>query len=36
MSIFMMVMIGGGIIFIDDKARGLHEGYLVTPITKSN
>ncbi len=34
LSIFMMVMIGGGIIFIDDKARGLHEGYLVTPITK--
>ena len=34
MSIFMLVMIGGGIIYIDDKARGLHEGYLVTPITK--
>ena len=34
MSIFMMVMIGGGIIFIDDKSRGLHEGYLVTPITR--
>jgi ABC-2 type transport system permease protein len=34
MSIFMMVMVGGGIIFVDDKARGLHEGYLVTPITK--
>jgi ABC-2 type transport system permease protein len=34
MSIFMMVMIGGGIIYMDDKARGLHEGYLVTPITK--
>src|SRR3954467_13741535 len=34
MSIFVMVMICGGIIFIDDKARGLHEGYLVTPITK--
>lgn len=33
-AIFMMVMAGGGIIFIDDKARGLHEGYLVTPITK--
>src|SRR5262245_59818157 len=33
MSIFMMVIIGGGIIFIDDKARGLHEGYLVTPIS---
>jgi ABC-2 type transport system permease protein len=26
MSIFMMVMIGGGIIYLDDKARGLHEG----------
>jgi ABC-2 type transport system permease protein len=34
MSVFMMVMIGGGIIFVDDKARGLHEGYLVTPITR--
>src|SRR5712691_11711421 len=34
MSIFMMVMIGGGIIFIVDKARGLHEGYLVTPISR--
>jgi ABC-2 type transport system permease protein len=34
MSIFMMVMIGGGIIYVDDKARGLHEGYLVTPITR--
>ena len=33
MSIFMMVMIGGGIIFIDDNARGLHEGYLVIPIS---
>jgi ABC-2 type transport system permease protein len=34
LAIFTMVMIGGGIIFIDDKARGLHEGYLVTPISK--
>jgi ABC-2 type transport system permease protein len=34
MSIFMMVMIGGGIIYLDDKARGLHEGYLVTPISR--
>ena len=31
---FVSAMIGGGIIFIDDKARGVHEGYLVTPITK--
>ncbi|MGH9468887.1 MAG: ABC transporter permease [Terriglobia bacterium] len=35
LSIFITAMIGGGIIFIDDKARGLHEGYLVTPITKA-
>src|SRR3984893_8978436 len=28
------VMIGGGMLYIDDKARGVHEGYLVTPITK--
>ncbi len=34
MSIFIVAMIGGGITFIDDKARGLHEGYLVTPVSK--
>jgi ABC-2 type transport system permease protein len=34
LAIFVSAMIGGGIIFIDDKARGLHEGYLVTPICK--
>lgn len=34
LAIFITAMIGGGIIYIDDKARGLHEGYLVTPITK--
>ena len=34
MSIFVVAMIGGGIVFIDDKARGLHEGYLATPCTK--
>jgi len=27
-------MIGGGMLYIDDKARGVHEGYLVTPITR--
>jgi ABC-2 type transport system permease protein len=26
-------MIGGGMLYIDDKARGVHEGFLVTPIT---
>jgi len=35
MAIFMTSIIGGGIIFIDDRARGLHEGYLVTPIRGS-
>ena len=35
LSVFVVAMIGGGITFIDDKARGLHEGYLVTPIKKS-
>ena len=34
LAIFVSAMIGGGIIYIDDKARGLHEGYLVTPITQ--
>jgi ABC-2 type transport system permease protein len=34
LAIFVSAMIGGGIIYIDDRARGLHEGYLVTPITK--
>ena len=35
MAIFVVAMIGGGITFIDDKARGLHEGYLVTPLHKA-
>ncbi len=34
LALFVSVMIGGGIVYIDDKARGVHEGYLVTPITK--
>src|ERR1700734_2436819 len=36
LSIFVVAMIGGGITYIDDKSRGLHEGYLVTPIKKSD
>jgi len=35
-SIFVVAMIGGGIGFIDDKARGLHEGYLTTPLSKAD
>jgi ABC-2 type transport system permease protein len=34
LAIFVTAMIGGGMLFIDDKSRGLHEGYMVTPITK--
>ena len=34
LSMYISVMIGGGILYLDDKARGVHEGYLVTPITK--
>jgi ABC-2 type transport system permease protein len=33
LAMFVSVMIGGGMLYIDDKARGVHEGYLVTPIT---
>ncbi|MFA5897616.1 MAG: ABC transporter permease [Hyphomicrobium sp.] len=33
LAVFMMSTVGGGITFVDDKVRGVHEGYLVTPIT---
>ncbi len=35
LAMFVSVMIGGGMLYIDDKARGVVEGYLVTPITKT-
>jgi ABC-2 type transport system permease protein len=34
LGLFMSVMVGGAIMYLDDKQRGVHEGYLVTPITK--
>ena len=34
LAMFVSVMIGGGMAYIDDKSRGVHEAYLVTPITK--
>ena len=34
LAIYVSVMIGGGMLYIDDKARGVVEGYLVTPITR--
>jgi ABC-2 type transport system permease protein len=36
LAIFVTAMIGGGITFIDDKARGLHEGYLSTPLSRGD
>ena len=33
LAMYISVMIGGGMLYIDDKARGVHEGYLATPIT---
>lgn len=35
LAVFVQALLGGGLMFIDDKARGFHEGYLVTPISKS-
>jgi ABC-2 type transport system permease protein len=34
LAMYVAVMIGGGMLYIDDKARGVHEGYLVTPISR--
>ncbi len=34
LAMYVSVMIGGGMLYIDDKARGVHEGYLVTPIRR--
>jgi ABC-2 type transport system permease protein len=34
LAIFMCVLLGGGMLYIDDKVRGIHESYLVTPISK--
>jgi ABC-2 type transport system permease protein len=36
LAIFVSAMIGGGIIFIDDKARGLHEGISSLPSGSSS
>jgi ABC-2 type transport system permease protein len=33
LAMYVAVMIGGGMLYIDDKARGVHEGFLATPIT---
>jgi len=34
LAIFLSVVFGGVMLYIEDKARGVHEGFLVTPISK--
>jgi ABC-2 type transport system permease protein len=34
LAIAVASLMGGGLLYIDDKARGFHEGYLVTPVSK--
>lgn len=34
LATFFCVLIGGGVLYIDDKIRGIHEAYLVSPISK--
>lgn len=33
LAIFLSVMFGGGMLYTEDRLRGVHEGFLVTPIT---
>jgi ABC-2 type transport system permease protein len=32
LALFFVAMVAGGIILVDDRARGIHEGYFVTPL----
>jgi ABC-2 type transport system permease protein len=33
LALFFVAMLAGGIILVDDRSRGIHEGYFVTPIS---
>jgi ABC-2 type transport system permease protein len=33
LALFFVAMLAGGIILVDDRAKGIHEGYFVTPLT---
>ncbi|TMQ71299.1 MAG: ABC transporter permease, partial [Candidatus Eisenbacteria bacterium] len=33
LALFFVAMLAGGIILVDDRARGIHEGYFVTPLS---
>src|SRR5262249_57513065 len=32
-GLVLVGMVGGGIIVVDDRAKGIHEGYFVTPLS---
>jgi len=33
LALFFVAMLAGGIILVDDRAKGIHEGYFVTPLS---
>ena len=33
LAIYITCLLGGGILYVDDRVRGVHEGYLATPAT---
>jgi len=33
LAMFFVAMLAGGIILVDDRAKGIHEGYFVTPLS---
>jgi ABC-2 type transport system permease protein len=33
LALFFVAMLAGGIILVDDRAKGVHEGYFVTPLS---
>ena len=36
LALFFVAMLAGGIILVDDRARGIHEGYFVTPLSAAD
>jgi len=35
LAMYVAALISGGMLYVDDKASGVHEGFLATPITKA-
>jgi ABC-2 type transport system permease protein len=36
LALFFVAMLAGGIILVDDRSRGIHEGYFVTPLSAAD